>query len=163
MRLERNIPYWDLTSEAILSAISSELKRQKISDIEIKGNVLSFKRAFFSGSAKVDHLMTPIDEGYFSVELDKQRLVYDYSTKRMMWTMLAMGLFTAIVSDKLIMSIVGFSGIFGMHWVTAFFKHRLFMQKLIEKIIPEHNAKLKPPTGAPQLIGSTQHTVCGSF
>jgi len=132
------LSYTNLPSEVILSAIEAELTRQKVNAIEIQGNVLRFENALFNKQGR-QQLMASVDKGFFQVELNKQQLVYNYSTILMMWITLAMSLFFALVSQKLILGLVCFCWLFGMNWVITLVRNRYFMKKLIKKIIPEHN------------------------
>lgn len=92
--------------------------------------------------------MATVDKGYFRVDSDKQRLVYNYSTLRMMLITLVMSLLFGILSQNIIVGVVFFCWLFGMNWVVAVIRHFLFMKRLIKRIIPEYN-----PTDGRQPVG----------
>ena len=139
MRIRANIPYQHIPAQVILSAIEKELHRLKITDIHMTENRLSFKNALFNLQGR-NHLMSPIDRGYFKVDMDKQRLTYSYSTIRMMLITLIMSLFLGLVSQMPIVGIIAFGWLFGVNWVIALIRHHLFMRRLIQKVIPDYNS-----------------------
>jgi hypothetical protein len=147
MRLIRNIPSQNITSEVILCAISTELNRLEVNKVEITGNLLSFKNALFNEQGG-NHLMALVNKGYFKVDIDQNRLIYNYSTIRMMLITLAMSEFFALISQTISIGIVAFGWLFGINWVITWIRHRLFMKRLLRRIIPRYNIH---PTSTSQL------------
>jgi hypothetical protein len=123
-----------------LLIIYEELKNQKIYKIEVIENRLIFQNRMFSGQGR-NHLMGPIDCGHFELDINLNKIKYQYSTKRFFYISIIIpiiiGVIGYIVTKSLGIGLIGLiicCGMFGINWIITFIRHHYFFERLLKKI-----------------------------
>lgn len=120
-------------SSQIIGTIEKELIRLKVDCIKPSDFEINFLNSFFNGQGR-NHLMAPIDKGYFKLTRDLKTLEYSFSVTRMFYITLSMSLFFGLISQNYWVGLIFFLWLFGMSWGITLIRQSLFMNKLKKKL-----------------------------
>ena len=121
--------------------MKKELIRLKVNDITSNELRIDFTNAFFNGQGR-NHLMAPVDKGYFELDKESGKLIYCFSMLRMFLIASGMILFIGAMSRSWLFLLIGFLWIFGVNWIINLIRQNLFMnrlKKMLLKLDKEHN------------------------
>ena len=75
-----------------------------------------------------------VDGGFFDYNRDAARLVYQYSTTRMFYITLVGSMVFGLLARSVWVWAFVFFWLYGVNWVVAIIRHRIFLDKLIGEI-----------------------------